>query len=581
VSSGTGRDTATPVARRTRGQAVDGDGRAATADGAGAGIDHGAAALGLLTVVAANARYLSGLRELLDPMLSMDPFYIHMARLPVAAILRQPPAWGPLYALWLKPFVAVLGDPVAVYAANLAALSLGLSVLIFLHLLLLTRRAAIAVGAALVFLISDANVPLASKVSGFTLLVLVAGWTAAALAPPGGGRLSVATATVLAAAYARPELYPAALVLWLVAAWKAWRERRAHGWSAVAWPAGALAAILILALTLGAPLPAPSAGGDRLLDAFREHFAWNLADLHGRWRPYQSVWEQEFGPAQSLREALQANPGAVARHVASNLHGTVRFLLGNALRHYPLWAAAGSPDQVATETWLTTAAILGALAVVALRPPLRRALAARGDDVLLAYAAVAALCLVAASAVYPRPHYLVIPSVLLLLAGAQALALILPAPAAPSWGLRLLAAAACLAVVPRPFVLPSAYAVAGSPFTAHLAVARPVADTIAFLRALHLPRPVHVLTLTDGIGELLGAGFEEVKIWQKGAQPLEAYLRDRHVDVIVTLRLDHENFAVDDPSWTRILLEPRAVGFTRRPVPAHDEIGVFVRTAAP
>ena len=44
--------------------------------------------------------------------------------------------------MWLKPFAWVLNDPVAIYSANLYALSFGVSVIIYLHLVLLTRRAA-------------------------------------------------------------------------------------------------------------------------------------------------------------------------------------------------------------------------------------------------------------------------------------------------------------------------------------------------------------------------------------------------------------------------------------------------------
>src|SRR5262249_12695827 len=122
-------------------------------------LERRAAALGLLTVITANVLYLSGLSQILDPMMSMEPFYIQLARQPVAAILNKDPAWGPLYALWLKPFVALLDDPVAVYTANLFVLSITVSVALYCYLLLLTRRTAVATGAALFFLVSDLNVP--------------------------------------------------------------------------------------------------------------------------------------------------------------------------------------------------------------------------------------------------------------------------------------------------------------------------------------------------------------------------------------------------------------------------------------
>src|SRR5262249_44196826 len=103
------------------------------------------AVMGLLTVVAANFLYLSGLPQILDPMISTDAAYIDTAQRPLVSILHADPAWGLLYSIWLKPFAAAFGDPVAVYTANLYCLSLGVSVLIYLHLLLLTHRIAVGV----------------------------------------------------------------------------------------------------------------------------------------------------------------------------------------------------------------------------------------------------------------------------------------------------------------------------------------------------------------------------------------------------------------------------------------------------
>ena len=491
----------------------------------------------------------------------MEPFYIRMAGQPIDSILRQGPAWGPLYALWLKPFVALLGDPLAVYAANVYALSLALSAAIYTHLLLRTRRAGVAVVAALVFLISDANVPLAGKASQFALLVLLSGWSLATWAPAGARRTAVATATVVVAAYARPELYPAAVVLCLVALSQAWRERHSRGWSAIAWPGTAVMLMTALALGIGTPVLGPSPSGGRLLDAFREHFAWNWSAWHGG-QYFQAVWEQEFGDTDSVVAAVRVNPAAVAHHLSANLEGIAPALFRDSFRHAPLLVLPGGAFPAAGEGWPIGAAIVGALGAVAARSAWRRQMLARYGDALLWYAAVSALGLAAAIAIYPLQPYLVIPSVVALLASALAFTVLVPAPPVRGWPLRLVAAAVSVAVIPSPF--------------ASAAVSRPVTDTVAFVRGLHLPRPVHVLTLNDGTGDLMGPGYEEVKMWQKGHQPLEDYLRDRHVDVIVVMRVRQGEFVADDPYWELIKSNPGAAGFTRLAVPGHADVGVFV-----
>src|SRR5262249_9405108 len=151
--------------------------------------------------------------------------------------------------------------------------------------------------------------------------------------------------------------------------------------------------------------------------------------------------------------------------------------------------------------------------------------------------------------IFPLAHYLIIPAVLFMLTATLALTVMLPARSVVSWRTRILAAVACLVAVPKPFVLPSDYVVPDSPFKGRIAVTRTVTDTIDFVRSLGRTPPVHVLPFRDRIGELLGTGFNEVKVWQKGAQPLDAYIRDHKIDVIVSMEPGQESFLIDDPYW--------------------------------
>jgi len=169
------------------------------------------------------------------------------------------------------------------------------------------------------------------------------------------------------------------------------------------------------------------------------------------------------------------------------------------------------------------------------------------------------------------------PCVLLLLTAALATSLLVPAAGQRGTGTRVALALACLAAVPRPFVLPSMYAVAGPPFTGRIAVMRRVADTVAFVRALELPRPLRVLSTTDGIGALLGDGFDQVDVWEMGRQPLEAYMRAHDVGLVINLEGGVQSLAIDDPSWARLQLRPEETGFIRIPVPGQETVRVLVR----
>jgi len=540
-------------------------------------LDRGAAILGLLTVVSANFVYLTGLPQILDPMIGMEPFYIQMAQQPLTSIMQQDPTWGPLYAVWLKPFVVALGDPVAVYTANLYGLSLGVSVMLYCYLLLLTRRAAVAVGAALFFLVCDLNVPLLSKVSAFAMMLILAGLSASELVATGARRMSVAAVGVLLASYARPELYPAVALVWLAAVWLAARELGESGWAVVLWPSVALAVIAAAAFSVGTPLSSSSGSGGRLLAAFREHFAWNWSRWHDQPPDLTSVWDHEFGAAPNLLAAYHNNPGAVTHHLTDNLLGTTKFLTTTAFEHYPILAPATIPALVQAEDLLVSAALFGSLVLIVARPGLRRQMFATYGHVLVPYLALATCAIGAGVVVFPLPHYLLVPGVLLMLAGALAVSAIVSAPAAAPRRAGIVAALACLAAIPKPFVLPAAYVVPGSPFKARITVTRTISDTLALVRALQLPAPVHVLSFTDGLGEMLGVGFHEIKIWGKGPQPLAAYLRDNDVGVIVSLGPGQESALDNDPDWKSIQNDPGAVGFARVPVPGHESVGVFVR----
>ncbi|MDX2167473.1 MAG: hypothetical protein SF182_10435 [Deltaproteobacteria bacterium] len=528
-------------------------------------VDRRAAVLGLLTVLAANALFLAGLPTILDALLSMDPFYMRLAALPAADLARQDPTWGPLYAWWLKPLRAAFGDPLAVNAANVVALSLAVTLALYAYVLVLTRRAAVAVGAALAYLISDFNLPLEGKMSAFALLVLLVGLTVAARLPSGPRRLSLAAAASGLAGYARPELYPAALAL---AAWALWQARAAP--RERAWPLTVLLLIGGAAAAVGMPVYGSGGGEPRLLIAFREHFAWNWARWHDA-VDYRTAWHGAFGPAGSLHAALLANPAAVLLHVAINAVRTVWFLAATTFVHYPLLVPANAPRLAQAENLAAAALGLGLLATT------RRALRLRHGRTLAMYAVIAAGPIAAAVAIYPVAHYLLVPAVLLGVAVALAAAERLPAGLLASPRAGLLAALLCLAAMPRPFVLPLAPARPGASVVGRVTVTRPVHDTVAFIRGLRLTPPVRVLTLTDGLGDLLGDGFQELKAWQVD-RPLARYLDERGIDLIVSFEPGKHSFMLPDQYWPKLQEDPAAAGFVRLTVPNVPEVSLYVRS---
>jgi hypothetical protein len=529
----------------------------------------------LAVIVLANLRYLAGLASLLDPALSMEPFYIDMAKHPLGEVLARNPTWGTLYGVWLRPFRLLLEDPLRVYDANVYALSFGLTLAVYVYTLLVTRRAVVAAGAAVFFLVSDFNVPLASKVCAFAVVIVLLGLAVSELATRGDRRMAIAAGGVLLASYARPELHPSGLCLWIAAVVMARRYLRER--ATCAWVLGGSGVIIAIAWAIGTPIWSAHHHDARLIDAFREHFAWNWTRWTGEPGYYLAIWQREFGDADGVVAAIRADPAAVARHVADNLAGIVRTLLGATFGHYPLLAAPTSPVLMRIETLAVALASVGCVAGVLARRDRRAAAWQRYRHVGAVFLAMSVFPLGGAALVYPKIHYLIVPAVCLLLVAVFAIAMLLPEANVASPWQRGLIAVLCLAAIPTPFVLPTAYLAARNAPVAKLALTREVTDAVRLIRALDLPRPVHVLTFNDGIGELLGNGFAEVKIWQRGEKPLRQYLEDEHVDVIVTLEPGRRSFRVDDPYWETIQLDPATTGFAPVATPHGAVARIWVR----
>jgi hypothetical protein len=147
-------------------------------------IEPSAAAIGLLFVLAANARYLD--RAGAGPR----PDGRHGRRSTsrwrggrVAEIVRTDPFLGPLYALWLKPS----SSRSAIHSGSISQTprALGLPSSMAIYWLPARSHPPCRRGCrgSLCFLISVWNVPLDSKVSGFALLVVVGGLAVAEALP--------------------------------------------------------------------------------------------------------------------------------------------------------------------------------------------------------------------------------------------------------------------------------------------------------------------------------------------------------------------------------------------------------------
>jgi hypothetical protein len=411
-------------------------------------------------------------------------------------------------------------------------------------------------------------------VSSFALLVVVGGLAVAEAVPAGARRMSVAGLAVLVASYARPGALSRCTHPCCRGAVAFVREAR----GATDVPRGGRSRYRSRSGPVRLDrLPATGRTTASIACSRRcqEHFAWNWNRWHDAHASALSIWRQEFGTADTPLAPCWRTPRRRPAH-RDNTVGTLRLIGGSTFDHFPLLPSRHGRARSPRRTFSSTAAAFGAVVATIARPEHRRALRDRYGTALFQYAVITAVCdgdgdrlsgpALRHDAVRAR-----------LLTAALATSLLVPTSPRFAAGTRVAIALVCLAAVPRPFVVPSTYAVAGRPFTGRITVLRRVADTVAFVRALRLPLPVRVLSTTDGIGALLGDGFDEVDVWGMGTQPLEAYMRAHDVGLVINLEGGRQSLAVDDPLWSRLQLHPEELGFIRVPVPGHETVGVFVR----
>lgn len=321
--------------------------------------------------------------------------------------------FGPLFAAWYAALSRVQPDAVPLFYLSAALLTGLLPPALYAVARRLGAGPWPALGAAFWLLISFANLPTFPKPMHLATLLLLLTLGAASLTGDRARQALLLGGGSALAAYARPDLLPAA-ALWL--AYAAWRlaQRRPTRRDVVV-VAALAGGLLVPAAAWGVPA---GGGSSRSFIAFSQHFALNWENWTGDdvapWTHADIIVTDAFGDVGSVAEAARRRPALFLRHLATNAVRAPRVALATALRHLPLWPQP-TAAQLAPAAW-------GALALwLALVGAGWR----RGDSawqrlgrrpVLRAALPLTALVVVpAAVVIYPREHYLVLPVVMGLL----------------------------------------------------------------------------------------------------------------------------------------------------------------------
>lgn len=517
---------------------------------------------------------MRGLPSILDLAPWDEADYLHRALvLPVSGL--PDPEWGPLYSLWYFALSRAWPDPVDLFHGGnvlLISLTTGGTYACFRRM---GARPWLALAGASVYLLSLAP-HVQPRPTQLALLVVLATLVAASfLRSPWAFRALLGLGLLLAAT-ARPEYFVSFLLVSLLLGAGLAREALAAPEQRprlLARALGYAGAVVVLLAVLGNPFGNTS---NRRFYAFCQHFAvGHVARTHlpvNPWGECARVIRSVFGDVDSLGAAARANPGAFLTHVGSNLARYPERSWRLFFREYggvsPL-PARGPPsrEQVGHLALLAAAVGLPVLWLLLRWRALRAALARPSvERMAVATGAVVLPVALSVALIYPREHYLILQGVLVLgLLAALAGAVRASSPS-PGWGDGLRAAA--LAGVLGVAVPDLGQRHAGPPEPA-----RPLTHLVRELRALHLEAHVApgasigMLDAQGGLPVYLGPPFRRVPLHARRAgEPLGAFLRRTHVDVVLVDGMLQESFP-GDPELQDFLSTPGAFGYAFLPVP--------------
>lgn len=505
----------------------------------------------LTALFVAALRFVAPVEQFSDVLLYDESDYLYYG----AALLQNglpTPDWAPLYALWYFGLSLIEPDRVALYYLNFQLLCLLLPLALYTVLRRFAVPPPLAATAAFLFLIAQANLPMWPRVSHFALLIVLASLSVAASLRSRASAFAVGAFGALLAAYARPDLALAAVLLSLATLFALVAERKQGRPPAYALLSGLALSGLGLIAVFGPPI----GDGYRSFAAFAQHFGlnwvrWTGSSLSPWTNPFEII-ALAFGDVQSIGGALRADPTLFARHIFSNLARAPQAFFDLFFVHANLVLPI---EQRAREAWIVLLVSLGAACVFGWRR--REQLGERFRALVPLWVILGAYLpglLIANLVIYPRNHYLLILGVLALVG---ILALFGRTDSGRNG--RTLPLSVALALVLMIVLPPTTSILPAAPVKANLATISAIAD-------LSLAGPVQILEAEGGYHTYLGASFSRVAEYDKNG-PFAAWAAERRINLIVLSdRLENDSRLRDDPEWQRLLADPGAQGYVALPV---------------
>jgi hypothetical protein len=468
------------------------------------------------------------------------------------------PTFGVAYSVWYFLLSFIQPDRVELHYFNHRIITILLPLVFFVTALRYRVPIFVATLAAFWLLIADVNLNVIPKINHFALITLLvafaimANWSRLA-------KLNLLTFTTFGISFMRPEMLYVSILLLGITVIDNVRTRRPLRDYVIT--AGIALFMGLITVVYGA-----ATEGDRSFIAVSQHFAlnwveWTNSELFP-WSNYESIWQENFGDAESIGGALRNNPEAFIRH-----------MLINAQR-FPGVAASlffNHPSLVLLqEQFALEGIIVAILLVVGLVATYKWwvpfvAERWRTHTFLLIFASFLVLMTLAQIVIiYPREHYFPLLNTILLLI------LVLTISGRPTtqtptrWeaGATIAVALLFLILIPSTFTYRGLYQGNHNYLTVQLLKSLPLAPSAETGR-------IEILDPDNGYYFYLDNRYQPVFPQAKNSNgDFYAFLERQDFSVlVVSPLLKRDSRYVNDTEWLYFLDHPEEFGFFAMPVP--------------
>lgn len=514
----------------------------------------------IVIILIAGLKFTFGLENTLDITLQDESEYLYRGVTLWNTGLPHP-SWSPLYVIWYFLISFLEPNKIGLYYLNYKLTVILLPILTYSVL----RRSTVSIPVSLIIswllLVSHANALTWPRVSHFALLLILATFLFI------GHKRSLLWSSLFASmgallvSYARPEYFltyalsTLLFVFLFIRDCKKLEKRYLLGVMAY----GLFSALVLAAL--GLPVT-----GNRSMFAFGQHFSlnwvhWNASDLDP-WVDWREIISRNFGSPHSILEAFVNNPSAFLIHITHNLLEFARFI---PKLFFPANANEISGKVIAL---LGIGLLVGLLVACLSNTRYKRLLLMliylvrknlqEYKRVLIFVAFFLLPTFVSILIIYPRDHYLLVFSVLIVM--IPAILLTNHDSKQGQINLKKLLLLCVLLV----FITPQ--------FSQSQMLVQKHLHAIQYIQSLQTDEPINLLDSYGGYYIYLDGNFRRLGPSDKNTN-FDQFRVDQNINLIVVSNELRHSGLKNDPEWQGFLVNYRQFGFVQVEIPySHRKI---------